>query len=164
MATSIAALNALSQAARHLRWSEHYQAATLGITPATQRSEKGSSIGMARILVVDDEADERFLAGRTLEKHGHEVVVAGDGAAGLEAVRTWSPDLVVTDLMMPVMDGAEFIRRLRGDPATAGIPILAASANTEVAGAADAVLQKPYDKHQLIMIISTLLTKGRNGH
>jgi circadian clock protein KaiC len=82
---------------------------------------------MARILVVDDEADERFLVGRVLKKQGHEVAVAGEGAAGLEAVREWSPDLVVTDIMMPVMDGVEFIRRLRGDPATAGIPILAAS-------------------------------------
>jgi CheY-like chemotaxis protein len=119
---------------------------------------------MARILVVDDEADERFLVGRVLKKQGHEVAVAGEGAAGLEAVREWSPDLVVTDIMMPVMDGVEFIRRLRGDPATAGIPILAASGNTELAGAADAVLRKPYDDHQLVMIVSTLLEKGRNGH
>jgi two-component system chemotaxis response regulator CheY len=56
------------------------------------------------------------------------------------------------------------MRRLRGDPATAGIPILAASGNTELAGAADAVLRKPYDDHQLVMIVSTLLEKGRNGH
>ncbi len=113
--------------------------------------------------MVDDEADERFLVGRTLKKQGHEVAVAGDGAAGLEAARTCTPDLVVTDVMMPVMDGVEFIRRLRGDPATAGIPILAASGNTELAGAADAVLEKPYDNHQLIVIVSTLLEKGGKG-
>jgi CheY-like chemotaxis protein len=118
---------------------------------------------VAKILVVDDEPDERFLAGRALTKQGHEVVVAGDGAAGLKAVREWSPDLVVTDIMMPVMDGAEFIRRLRSDPATAGIPILAASGTTERAGAADAVLKKPYDDRQLVMIANTLLEKGRNG-
>jgi CheY-like chemotaxis protein len=117
---------------------------------------------VAKILVVDDEPDERFLAGRALKKQGHEVVVAGDGAAGLKAVREWSPDLVVTDIMMPVMDGAEFIRRLRSAPATASIPILAASGNTERAGAADAVLKKPYDDRQLVMIANALLEKGRN--
>jgi CheY-like chemotaxis protein len=118
---------------------------------------------VAKILVVDDEPDERFLAGRALKKQGHEVAVATDGAAGLKAVREWSPDLVVTDIMMPVMDGGEFIRRLRSDPATASIPILAASGNTEWAGDADAVLKKPYDDRQLVMIANTLLEKGRNG-
>jgi CheY-like chemotaxis protein len=116
---------------------------------------------MARILVVDDEPDERFLAGRALRKHGHGVTVAENGAAGLQVARAQVPDLVVTDIMMPVMDGVEFIRRLRGDPATAGIPILAASGDTRLAGAADAVLPKPYDDSQLIMLVNDLLEKGR---
>jgi CheY-like chemotaxis protein len=118
---------------------------------------------MARILVVDDEPDERFLVGRTLTRAGHEVAVAGDGAAGLKAVRERSPDLVVTDIMMPVMDGAEFIARLRGDPATAAIPILAASGDTHLAAAADAVLMKPYDDRRLVEIVHALLEKGRVG-
>ena len=116
---------------------------------------------MARILVVDDEPDERFLVGRILKKQGHDVTVAENGAAGLKAVQEWAPDLVVTDIMMPVMDGVEFIRRLRSDPATAGIPILAASGDIHLAGAADAVLEKPYDDHRLIMLVNSLLEKGR---
>jgi CheY-like chemotaxis protein len=116
---------------------------------------------MARILVVDDEPDERFLVGRTLTRQGHEVTVAENGAAGLNAAQEQVPDLVVTDIMMPVMDGAEFIRRLRGDPVTAGIPILAASGDIHLAGAADALLPKPYDDRQLIMLVNSLLTKGR---
>jgi CheY-like chemotaxis protein len=116
---------------------------------------------LARILVVDDEPDERFLVGRTLKKQGHAVTVAEHGAAGLKAAREQAPDLVVTDVMMPVMDGVEFIRRLRGDPVTAGIPILAASGDTHLAGAADAVLKKPYDDRQLIMLVDSLLEKGR---
>jgi CheY-like chemotaxis protein len=116
---------------------------------------------MARILVVDDEPDERFLVGRTLKKQGHDVSVAENGAAGLRAAQEQVPDLVVTDVMMPVMDGAEFIRRLRGDPVTAGIPILAASGDTHLAGAADAVLAKPYDDRRLVMIVNSLLAKGR---
>jgi CheY-like chemotaxis protein len=117
---------------------------------------------MARILVVDDEPDERFLVGRTLKKQGHDVTVAENGAAGLRAALERIPDLVVTDVMMPVMDGIEFIRRLRADPATAGIPILAASGDTHLAGSADAVLAKPYDDHRLAMIVNSLLKKGRD--
>ncbi len=115
---------------------------------------------MARILVVDDEPDERFLVGRILRKQGHDVTVAENGAAGLKAAQQWGPDLVVTDIMMPVMDGVEFIRQLRSDPATAGIPILAASGDTHLAGTADAVLKKPYDDRSLVTIVNTLLEKG----
>ena len=116
---------------------------------------------MARILVVDDEPDERFLVGRALRKQGHDVTVAGNGAAGLKVAQEQIPDLVVTDIMMPVMDGVEFMRQLRGDPATAGIPILAASGDTHLAGAADAVLEKPYDDHLLVMLVDSLLEKVR---
>ncbi len=118
---------------------------------------------MARILVVDDEPDERFLVGRVLRREGHEVTVAGNGAAALEAVRECPPDLVVTDIMMPVMDGVELIRRLRGDPVTAAIPLLAASGDPRLAGAADAVLAKPYENHQLVEIVTALLEKGSSG-
>jgi CheY-like chemotaxis protein len=114
---------------------------------------------MARILVVDDEPDERFLVRRALMGQGHDVTVAENGAAGLKAAREQLPDLVVTDVMMPVMDGVEFIRRLRGDPATAGIPILAASGDAHLAGAADAVLAKPYDNRHLVMLVNSLLEK-----
>jgi two-component system chemotaxis response regulator CheY len=118
---------------------------------------------MARILVVDDEPDERFLVGRALKKQGHDVTVAENGAAGLRAAQEERPDLIVTDIMMPVMDGVELIRQLRGDPATAGIPILAASGDTHLAGAADAVLVKPYDNHRLVALVNSLLKKGREG-
>ena len=92
---------------------------------------------MARILVVDDEPDERFLLRRLFERAGHEVTEAADGAAALAIARESLPDLVVTDMRMPVMDGAELIRRLRADPATAGIPILASTGDTDLARGAD---------------------------
>lgn len=116
---------------------------------------------MSRILVVDDEPDQRFLLRRTLQRAGHEVSEANDGAAALRAVRESAPDLVVTDVMMPVMDGAELIRCLRGDPATAHIPILAASGDIHLAGAADAVLAKPYDRRYLLTLVEALLKEGR---
>ena len=116
---------------------------------------------MSRILVVDDEPDQRFLLRRTFERAGHEVTDATDGAAALRAVRESAPDLVVTDVMMPVMNGVELIRCLRGAPATAHIPILAASGDTHLAGAADAVLAKPYEWSHLLTLVEALLKEGR---
>jgi CheY-like chemotaxis protein len=116
---------------------------------------------VSRILVVDDEPDQRFLLRMILQRAGHEVSEANDGAAALRAVRESAPDLVVTDMMMPVMNGVELIRCLRDDPATAHIPILAASGDPHLAGAADAVLSKPYDVHQLLAVAEALLQEGR---
>jgi CheY-like chemotaxis protein len=111
----------------------------------------------AKVLVVDDEPDLRFLMRRFFEKAGHEVSEAGNGAAALLAVQSSRPDLVVTDLMMPVMDGFELIRRLRADPATAGIPILSLSSNWEMPSGAEAEMAKPYDWNELIAVAEGLL-------
>jgi len=116
---------------------------------------------MPRILVVDDEPDQRFLLRRIFERAGHEVTDAIDGAAAMRAVLESAPDLVVTDIMMPVMGGIELIRRLRGDPATAAIPILAASADSSLAKDADAVIAKPYSRHRLLEVADALLREGR---
>jgi CheY-like chemotaxis protein len=115
---------------------------------------------MPRILVVDDEPDQRFLLRRIFERAGHEVADAVDGAAALRAVSESLPDLVVTDIMMPVMGGVELIRRLRGDPATEAIPILAASADTVLAPDADAVVAKPYSWEHLLAVADALLGGG----
>jgi CheY-like chemotaxis protein len=117
---------------------------------------------VSRIFVVDDEPDERFLLRRIFQRAGHEVSDAGNGAAALQAVRESAPDLVVTDVMMPVMDGVQLIRCLRADPATAHIPILAASGDTHLAGAADAVVLKPYDWRHLLSVAEALLKEGRD--
>jgi len=114
-----------------------------------------------RILVVDDEPDQRFLLRRIFERAGHEVTDAGDGAAALRAVRESPPDLVVTDIMMPVMGGAELIRRLRCEPATAGIPIVAASGDSHLAGDVDAMVPKPYSPRHLLAVADGLLREGR---
>ncbi len=110
--------------------------------------------------MVDDEPDQRFLLRRIFERAGHDVTDAGDGAAALRMVQEQAPDLVVTDMMMPVMDGAELIRCLRAEPATAHVPVLAASGDTHLADAADAIVAKPYDWHHLLAVADTLLKKG----
>jgi circadian clock protein KaiC len=116
---------------------------------------------MARILVVDDEADERFLLRRAFERAGHEVSDADDGAAALAIARNSPPDLVVTDLMMPIMNGAELIRRLRSDPATAGIPIIASTGDPYLASAADAIVSKSFSWGHLVSAAVALLKEGR---
>ena len=112
---------------------------------------------MSKILVVDDEPAHRFLLRRIFERAGHVVSDVGDGAAALRAVAESRPDLVVTDMMMPVMDGAELIRRLRTDPATAGIAILAASGDPTLAEGADAIVTKPFLSRPLVEIVDALL-------
>src|SRR5882757_6453085 len=71
---------------------------------------------MATILVVDDNAGNRKLIVTLLTHEGHRLVEARDGLEGLEAARTAIPDLVISDILMPSMDGFEFVRRLRADP------------------------------------------------
>jgi diguanylate cyclase (GGDEF)-like protein len=85
------------------------------------------------VLVVDDEPDKRQLLAFALETEGYEVHTAADGEAGLTAVALHQPDLVVTDVMMPGMDGYEMVRRLRSDPRTRFIPVIIQSA-ARVAG------------------------------
>ena len=115
---------------------------------------------MFRILVVDDEPDLRHLLRRIFERAGHEVADAGDGAVALASACASPPDLVVTDMMMPVMSGAELIMRLRADPATAHIPILAATGDAQLAAGADAVLTKPYRPKELLAAGHDLLARA----
>ncbi len=79
---------------------------------------------MARILIVDDRPLNRQLLVKLLGYYGHELLEAADGAEALEIARRERPELVITDLVMPSMDGCEFIQRLHGDPATVGTPLI----------------------------------------
>jgi len=112
------------------------------------------------ILVVDDEPNIRFLLRVTLEGAGYEVVEAQHGVVALERAQESRPDLVVTDLMMPLMGGRELIERLRSDPETASIPILVLSANSGLlAGDADRAMAKPFDPETLLEHVHILSGK-----
>lgn len=76
------------------------------------------------VLVVDDDNDKRLLLKVALEMAGYEVHTAQDGTEGLTAVEKFQPDLIITDVMMPHMDGYEFARRVRANPLTRFIPII----------------------------------------
>jgi CheY-like chemotaxis protein len=81
-----------------------------------------------RVLVVDDDLEIRAFLALALEDEGYEVTTAVDGAA-LRAARDQHPDVILLDLMMPGMDGAEVSRQLRADPATEAVPIIVMSAH-----------------------------------
>jgi len=79
---------------------------------------------MAKILVVDDNAGNRKLVVTLLGHEGHRIIEANDGADGLAAARAASPDLVISDILMPSMDGFEFVRRLRADSQLHNISVI----------------------------------------
>jgi len=114
-----------------------------------------------RILIVDDDAAIRALLRLILEGIGYEVSEAHHGGSALAEIGASVPDLVMTDLMMPVLGGTQLIRCLRSDSRTACVPILVLSANPnakEIASKADAVLGKPFNRASLVAIVGSLLT------
>lgn len=82
-----------------------------------------------RILYVEDNDDNIYMLKQRLERKGVDVMVARDGQAGIEAARSGRPDLILMDLGLPVLDSWEATKRLKADPATQGIPIIALSAH-----------------------------------
>ncbi len=84
---------------------------------------------MATVLVIDDRAASRETARATLDHGGYTVIEASEGRQALTLARESHPDVVLTDVLMPGMDGYQFVRELRSDPGTAGIPVLFYTAN-----------------------------------
>lgn len=86
---------------------------------------------MARILVVDDEPHIVKLVSFSLEKRGHEVRTAPDAPSGLSVATEWQPDLILMDVMMPVMTGLEALDRLKSAEETSAIPVIMLSAKSQ---------------------------------
>jgi CheY-like chemotaxis protein len=84
---------------------------------------------VAKILLVEDDEMNRDMLSRRLIKRGYEVVIAIDGGQGVEMARSESPDLILMDMSLPVMDGWTATRTLKGDPATASVPVIALTAH-----------------------------------
>ncbi len=117
-----------------------------------------------RILIVDDEPNIVISLEFLMLREGHEVRVARDGEAGLAAVRTHRPDLVVLDVMMPKLDGFAVLEAVRGDPTLAGTRILMLTAkgreaeqNKGLALGADAYMAKPFSTRDLVDKVNALL-------
>ena len=111
------------------------------------------------VMIVDDEPDMRHLLRITLELAGYGVVEAAHGEAALEQVRRSPPQIVLTDQMMPRMNGGELIERLRAEETTKAIPIVMISGTRAAQAAADAALGKPFDPSELIVLVDRLTGK-----
>lgn len=113
--------------------------------------------GHARVLVVDDDTNITTLLSRLMKKEGHEVVAVHDGTACLDAVSVHAPDLILLDVVLPLMDGFAVCRRLKQDPTTRLTPVIlitgVGDAEAKMQGleaGADDFLVKPIDTRELL--------------
>ena len=121
-----------------------------------------------RLLLVDDEEAITSMLAPFFERSGFRVDVAGDGAAGLVAYHTRHPDVVVCDVMMPVMDGREMVRRLRQDGHWVPVVLLtqhgeAAERAVAIDEGADDYVNKPFDPQELLSRVRAVLRRQLVG-
>jgi CheY-like chemotaxis protein len=120
------------------------------------------------VLIVEDDPWIRDFTRNLLVDEGYAVVSAPEGKAGLAAIERARPAVIVLDLAMPRLTGAEFLQRLRRNPATSEIPVIVASGDTatllpNIASLADVILGKPVDVGELLAYIQRALSAGRSG-
>ncbi|GJD30269.1 Chemotaxis protein CheY [Methylobacterium adhaesivum] len=118
---------------------------------------------MATILAVDDSPSIRQMIKVVLGGAGHTIIEAGDGAEGLAKAKSNAVHLVITDLNMPVMNGLDMIKNLRGLPSVTGVPILFLSTESDEgikqqakAAGATGWITKPFKPEQLLAVVAKL--------
>lgn len=124
---------------------------------------------MPRILLVEDNEMNRDMLSRRLARRGHVILVAVDGAEGVARASADLPDLILMDMSLPVLDGWEATRRIKGDPLTARIPVIALTAHAmagdreqALAAGCDDYDTKPIELDRLVEKIAALLA-GAGG-
>ena len=126
-----------------------------------------SEVAKSRILIIEDEPDIVEVIQYNLEREGHKVLACRNGEQGLSRIRTDNPDLVILDLMLPGMDGAEVCRQVKADPVTRGIPIIMLTAKSEESdvvlglglGAED-YISKPFSPRELLARVQVVLRRN----
>ncbi len=125
---------------------------------------------MTRVLVIDDEAPIRLLCRVNLEAEGMEVLEASDGPSGLEEARRERPDVILLDVMLPVLDGWRVAERLLDDPSTQEIPIIFLTARAEFRDRARGLdiggvdyVTKPFNPLELAALVRDLLGRIERG-
>jgi CheY-like chemotaxis protein len=118
-----------------------------------------------KILIVEDTEDSRDYMESVLEQEGFDVVLAKDGLEGLEQASAELPDLIITDISMPHLDGFQMIRKIRLSPKQKNVPILAITSHgmdkamEAIKSGADRALARPVENHLLVAFVSDLLNK-----
>lgn len=119
---------------------------------------------MTRILVADDEPHIRKLVSFTLGNRGYEVIEAVDGGEAVEIAIREVPDLILLDVMMPVMTGYDVLDRLRAEPATADVPVIMLSAKSQrteveegLSRGANEYICKPFTPKDLVSRVAEML-------
>jgi len=122
--------------------------------------------GMKKVLIVEDEEHMRSLLKYNLNKENYEIYTAKDGREGLDEVKKQKPDLIISDVMMPRMDGYEFCRSLREDPETKTIPFIFLTAKGQLPDkveglrtGADDYITKPFIPKELIEMVNARLKR-----
>jgi twitching motility two-component system response regulator PilH len=122
---------------------------------------------MARILIVDDSPSQLLGMKRIVEKLGHEIVTAEDGASGVEVAKSTMPDLILMDVVMPNLNGFQATRAISKEPSTANIPVVLVTTKDQetdkvwgMRQGAKAYITKPFTENQLIEVINSLLVAG----
>ncbi len=122
---------------------------------------------MPRVLIVEDNELNRDMLSRRLTRRGFEVLLARDGAEGIAMATDSVPDIVLMDMSLPVLDGWEATRRLKGAPATSGIPIIALTAHAMTgdeakarAAGCDDFDTKPVDLERLLEKIGRFIPRA----
>jgi CheY-like chemotaxis protein len=123
---------------------------------------------MATVVLAEDDNQIRMVAERILRRAGHDVVVTADGAAGWQAVLQHRPDVVVSDIDMPVMSGVELSQRIRAHPETARLPVVLVSGSLvpgdtrPTEAHATAMLNKPFRPQELVSCVAKALDTGHS--
>lgn len=122
------------------------------------------------ILIADDESKNLKLIRDLLQVSGYETIEATNGQEMVELARAKKPDLILTDILMPIMDGVEAARILKTDPATRDIPIVALTSHAMVgdkerilAAGCDEYLSKPLDTRMFLQTVAAYFPKSSDG-
>jgi two-component system phosphate regulon response regulator PhoB len=128
-------------------------------------------MGKASILIVEDDVSLGEVLEYNLRQEGYDIMLARDGHQGLRDARQYCPDLIVLDLMLPLIDGIEVCRLLRNDPATQELAILMLTARSEesdeivgFSAGADDYVTKPFSVKVLLQRINALLRRKEQSH
>ena len=119
---------------------------------------------MARVLIVDDSPSQLMAMKRIIEKLGHEILTAEDGALGVDVAKKELPDLILMDVVMPNLNGFQATRSISKEPTTSHIPIILVTTKDQetdrvwgMRQGAKAYLTKPVNEAQLIKLVKELL-------